>query len=249
MFQEVGIGRVDVFTVQQGGGPLGSEPGDEKAHGDAVVSETVQSAAAEFSSSVDKHAVVELDHVGAHSVQVGDNSFDAVALLHAEFRSVADVRVALSIGGSHGENRNFIDEVGNFFRTDIRAMKLRRIGDAQVAVRLTLIGLREDFDMGAHPLQNLDEVGTSGIETDAAKDDFATGLDAGGDHPESGRGEISRNRDVGRSKSCTPIFSEREPVWGQGYLMPEMGKHPFRMVARLLALANSCLSLRQHPCQ
>ena len=31
--------------------------------------------------------------------------------------------------------------------------------------------------------------------------------------------------------------------------MSEMGEHPFRMVARLLALANSGLSLRLHPCQ
>ena len=215
MVGEAGVGGIDAVGVVDDGLALGEKPGDGEGHGDAVIAVRVDLGALERLPAVDRHAVLELLHIGSHFTQVLDGGGDAVGFLHAQFAGVADVGVALGQRGGDGDDGDLIDEVGDFLGQQGGAFQWRAV-ELDVSDRFAL-GVVEDFrHVSAHAGEHFEDGGAGGVEANVLDEQAGAVHRGGGDEPESGGGDIAGDGEIAGLRHLTAGHGDGVAVGAAG---------------------------------
>ena len=178
--------------------------------------------------AVDRHAVLELLHIGSHFTQVLDGGGDAVGFLHAQFAGVADVGVALGQRSGDSDDGDLIDEVGDFLGQQGGAFQ-RRAVELDVSDRFAL-GVVEDFrHVRAHAGEHLEDGGAGGVEANVLDEQAGAVHRGGGDEPESGGGDIAGDGEIAGLRHLTAGHGDGVAVGAAGDA--EACEHALGMVA------------------
>ncbi len=141
-------------------------------------------------------AIGVLGHVSPHGGEVVGNHGETVRLLDAQFGGVLDHRRALGERAGHGQDRQFVDHVGNFGPADDGAPQ-EVAHNLDFAVRLAgalLLLLLAEF--GSHAEEHGEHAGARRVEAEVFDHQAGPGLRGGGHQPESGAGNIPRDVEI-----------------------------------------------------
>ncbi len=134
---------------------------------------------------MDRHAVLELLHLGPHFPEVLDGGGDAVRFLHAEFAGVADVRVTLGQRGGDGDYRDLVDQVRDFLGQQGRALE-RCAVDLDVANRLASGAVFDFGHVRAHAAEDAEDGGAGRVQSDVLEEQAGAIHRGRRDQPEGG---------------------------------------------------------------
>jgi hypothetical protein len=183
---------------------------------------------------VDGHAVVVFGDGDAEGAQVGGHGGDAVGFLDAQFVGVADFGVALGQRAGHGDDGQFVDDVGDFRAGNFRAAQLASV-DADGAERFAG-GIGCFRDMGAHAQQHAEQAGAGAVEAEVGDGQVGAGHGGGGGDPEGGGGKVARHVEVAPVQPRASAHPDRPALGHRGEVddgrRVEMGEQPLGMIAR-----------------
>jgi len=240
LFGEAGITGFDTGSVFDHSFPFCKEAQDCGGHSDAVVPVTFHFGAHELASAFNEEAIGLFFNGDPKEAEVFCHNREAVTLFVAEFGRVSNFGCALGEGGGHGENGNFIDQVGDFLSGDRGGFKRFSAGNCDSAERFGG-GLFYLFQNArAHAQEGGDEGGAGGVEADASESELGTTKASGEDHPKSGRGEVARNIQFGGFEALGAVKNEGS-IFG-AKAGPKGGEKSFGMVARQGGLGESGFS-------
>jgi hypothetical protein len=177
--------------------------------------------------------------------QASGNSGDAVALLSAQLARAANARCAGGHGCCQREDWHLVDGQRHVGRCHIDAVK-GRTAHAQVAYWLSraIIGRRKFVDAGAHALQQVDGMASSGVQRDAANEEIGVRVQAPSHQPEGGRRWIAWNGDQreGRELARGNRNSRSTRIMRRSQRSAARHQHPLRVIARGDRLAIGALA-------
>ena len=134
----------------------------------------------------------------AHCTEVRGHSSDAVGFLDAQFSRITDHSRALRQRRCHGKDGDFINHIRDFSTRDRRGAESGAFY-VNVSHRLTTERGFDDFaNARAHADEDIDNAGAGRIQADILHQQAGTRLRGGGDQPESGTGDVARNREIHR---------------------------------------------------
>ena len=174
--------------------------------------------------AADGEAVRRRADVGAEPSQPVDDGLDPVGLLRAQLGRAAEDAVAVRVHREEREERQLVDEQRHLPRSDRRRDELGR-PDVEVAGRLAADPPPvEDGDVGAHPLEHVEQAGAPRVQVDAVHGQLRAGEQRRGDEERRRRGEVAGDLDV----------AELEPL-------DRLNAHALRLAAN--AARRACASM------
>jgi hypothetical protein len=132
-----------------------------------------------------------------------DDGGDAVGFLDAEFGGVADDGAAFGERGGHGDDRDFIDQIGHLGFEDGGAFEWCAV-DLDVADRFATRIMDDVEHVRAHAAEDLENGGAGGVESDVLEQQARAGQGGGGDQPEGGAGYVAGHGEIAGSGICPP---------------------------------------------
>ena len=143
-------------------------------------------------------AIVHLDDLRAHDPQIVRDGGDAIGFLHPQFLGVANDRGAAGERAGHRQNRQFVDQLRNFFSLDDGAFE-RRAGDFDDAARLELIDIFDGFaHLRAHAHEHAEQCRARIVQADVAHEQMTARLRGGRDQPKRRGRNVARNNEIAR---------------------------------------------------
>ena len=223
-------------TSRDDGLAFGEKAGDGEGHGDAVVAKALHGGAVERCAAEDFQPVFGLGDLCAHGAEIRRDGGEAVGFFHAELAGVGNHRRAMGEGGGHGEDGEFIDDIGDLATADDRAFQSRAL-DVHGAERLGFLALDDFADVGAHPDEDAEDAGARLIESDVFNEQLRARLRGGGDHPEGGAGNIAGHREIARFRGEAAVDRDGEflPLRADEKIL----EHPLGVVAALRGLGDA----------
>ena len=109
------VASFDAGGVFDEGAAFGEEPEDGGGHGDAMVAMAFDLSSDKSAAALDEEAVRFFFDGNTEEAKVLRDDGEAIAFFMAEFTGVTDFGDSSGESGGGGENRNFIDEIGDFF--------------------------------------------------------------------------------------------------------------------------------------
>src|ERR1700737_1155452 len=84
-FFESWIRSADAIGILNNRFAIGKQSRNRESHGDAMIAEARKTRSAQWGWSVNFQAIVELDHLRAHTTQIVGDGRDAISFLDAQF--------------------------------------------------------------------------------------------------------------------------------------------------------------------
>jgi len=109
------VASFDAGGVFDEGAAFGEEAEDGGGHGDAMVAVAFDLSSDKSAAALDEKAIRFFFDGNAEEAKVLSNDGEAIAFFVAEFTGVTDFGDSIGESSGGGENRNFIDEIRNFF--------------------------------------------------------------------------------------------------------------------------------------
>src|SRR5262249_47394670 len=169
-----GKGDVRPLRALDNGFAVRREPRQGEAHRDPMVAHGVDPRGAKSGRTLDQQSIVELVNFGAHRGQALRHLCEPVGFLEAQLARAADDGGPPRLGGDCAQQRNLVDERGNFPSEDLGAAQLHPAARAQGGDRISgALALRLHFHRRPHSLEHAQKSGAGRVNVHAAHLDFA----------------------------------------------------------------------------
>ena len=109
------VAGFDAGGVLDEGAAFGEEAEDSSGHGDAMVAVAFDLGSDKSATALDEKTVRLFFDGNPEEAKVLSDDGKAIAFFVAEFAGVTDFGGSFGESGGGGENRNFVDEIRNFF--------------------------------------------------------------------------------------------------------------------------------------
>jgi hypothetical protein len=109
------VAGLDAGGVFDEGATFGEETEDSGGHSDAMVAMAFDLSSDKSATALDEEAVRPFFDGDAEEAKVLSDDGEAITFFVAEFAGVTDFGDSFGESGGGGENRNFVDEIRNFF--------------------------------------------------------------------------------------------------------------------------------------
>ena len=115
LLSESRVAGLDTGGVFDEGAAFGEETEDSGGHSDAMVAMAFDLSSDKCATALDEEAVRLFFDGNPEEAKVLSDDGKAIAFFVAEFAGVTDFGGSFGESGGGGENRNFVDEIRNFF--------------------------------------------------------------------------------------------------------------------------------------
>jgi hypothetical protein len=115
LLSESWVAGFDAGGVFYEGAAFGEEAEDGGGHGDAMIAVAFDLSSDKSATALDEESVRLFFDGNAEEAKVLSDDGEAIAFFVAEFTGITDLGDSIGESGGGGKNRNFIDEIRDFF--------------------------------------------------------------------------------------------------------------------------------------